>query len=182
MTLTDVDLQALAEETVWLANNPDFRERPATLVEFLGPDYLNIRENTRDRIVDVLADIMGHEVSPDRPTAYSRAMFTGGIGIGKTTVASIVLTYLCHWVLCLNDPEKYFGLLPGSRIAFMMMSTTGGQAKKVLFGDTKARIAGSRWFKNHPMDPAFRNEIRFPTAGGGGVWILPGDSADTTLS
>jgi dephospho-CoA kinase len=33
-------------------------------------------------------------------TQFPLAMITGGIGIGKTTVASIVLPYLAHWVLC----------------------------------------------------------------------------------
>jgi hypothetical protein len=39
-------------------------------------------------------------------------MVTGAIGIGKTTIASIILPYMCHWVLCLKDPQKFFGLCP----------------------------------------------------------------------
>jgi hypothetical protein len=105
-------------------------------------------------------------------------MVTGGIGIGKTTFASIVLPWMCHYVLCLKDPQTFFGLLPGSRIAFMQMSTSEDQAKEVVFGDIKARIQHCEWFQNkYPWDPAFKNQIRFEKD----VWILPGDSAETTF-
>lgn len=95
----------------------------------------------------------------------------------NTTIASVVLTYLVHWVLCLEDPQSFYNLLPGSRIAFMMMSTTEKQARQVLFDDTKGRIKESPWFKDHPFDPAFKNQIRFEN----NIWILPGDSQETTF-
>lgn len=172
------DLVKVKKELAWLKKFPAFEERPASLEEFLGEDYLNIEDKVRTRIKEVLTDIMGEEVSGERITKIALAMITGGIGIGKTTIASIVLPYLCHWVLCLKDPQDYFGLLPGSRIAFMQMSTSENQAKEVIFGDIKARIRFSPWFqKNYPMDPTFKNQIRFEKD----IWILPGDSAETTF-
>jgi hypothetical protein len=165
------------DELIWLKNNPHFEQRPATLTEFLGPDYLNIESKVRARIKIELEQIMGSTVNSLRPTAYPYAMITGGIGIGKTTVASIVLPYLAHWVLCLKDPQDFYGMLPGSRIAFMQMSTSEKQALEVVFGDIKARINNSPWFKNYPYDPSFKNQLRFPKD----VWIIPGDSSETTF-
>lgn len=171
-------LAKLTEELAWLKANPAFEERPATLEEFLGPDYLNIYGKVRTRIRHELTAIMGEQVSAERPTAFPLAMITGGIGIGKTTVASIVLPYLCHWVLCLKDPQDFFGLLPGSRIAFMQMSTSEKQALEVVFGDIKARVQHSPWFSaKYPYDAAYKNQIRFPKD----IWIIPGDSAETTF-
>lgn len=167
----------LIEELAWLKDHPEFTERPATLVEFLGPNYLNVEKWTRKRIREELSHIMGEEVRFDKPTTYQLAMITGGIGIGKTTVASIVLPYLVHWCLCLKDPQDFFGLMPGSRIAFMQMSTSEQQAKEVVFGDIKARINHSPWFQKHPQDPKFQNQFRFEKD----IWILPGDSAETTF-
>lgn len=167
----------LAEELAWLKANPDFEERPATLEEFLGPDYLNIKKKVRKRIIVELKKIMGEEVNGRTPTKVALAMITGGIGIGKTTVASIVLPYLCHWVLCLKDPQSFYDLLPGSRIAFMQMSTSEKQALEVVFGDIKARIQHSPWFQKYPYDPSFKNQIRFPKD----IWIIPGDSSETTF-
>lgn len=96
----------------------------------------------------------------------------------NTTLASVALTYMVHWVSCLHDPQKYFGLMPGSRIAFMLMSTKDSQAKEVLFGDIKARINSSAWFKkNCQYDPKIKNQLRFPKD----VWVIPGNSAETTF-
>ena len=171
------DLAQLAEELAWLKANPAFEERPASLEEFLGPDYLNIRDKIRKRIIIELREIMGPQVSGIRPTAFPEAMITGGIGIGKTTVASVVLPYLAHWVLCLKDPQDFYDLLPGSRIAFMQMSTSEKQALEVVFGDIKARIKHSPWFQKHPYDTSFKNQLRFEKD----VWIIPGDSSDLTF-
>lgn len=168
----------LAAELDWLKTHPDFEQRPATIKEFLGPDYLNIESRVRPAIRDELIKIIGPRVRGDRITEHMLAMVTGGIGIGKTTVASIVLPYLTHWVLCLRDPQAFYNLIPGSRIAFMQMSTSGKQAKDVIFGDIKARIEHSPWFQeNYPFDPKFKNELHFPKD----IWILPGDSEETTF-
>lgn len=168
----------IGAEVAWLVANPDFQERPATLEEFLGPVYLNVEGMIRERILKELQEIMGHEVGTLRPTVYQLALITGGIGIGKTTIASIVLPYLAHWLLCLKDPQRFFDLLPGSRIALMMMSTSESQAREVLFGDVKARIQFSEWFKKYPFDANYKNQIRFTQKE---IWIVPGDSAETTF-
>lgn len=172
-----MDTKQQLEELQWLIRNPAFKERPASIVEFLGIDYLNIEAGTRNGVKDCLVSIFG-----DKPNVYNlasvqRAMFTGGIGIGKTTFASIALPYMVHWCLCLKDPQGFFGLLPGSRIAFMQMSTSEKQAKEVLFGDIFARINHSPWFKNYPHDPKFTSQIRFPSD----IWIVPGDSRETSF-
>lgn len=173
-----VDHATLAKEYVWLRDHPDFEERPASIIEFLGPEYLNIEHNVRKRIKEVLVDIFGTETNPDRIAKYERAMITGGIGTGKTTIASIVIPYMAHWTLCLKDPQAHFGLMAGTRIAFMQMSTSGPQAKEVVFGDIKARIDHSPWFqRSYPYDPKFTNSFRFPKD----IWILPGDSVETTF-
>jgi hypothetical protein len=165
-------------EIQWLIDNPDFEERPATVQEFVGSNYLDIEDVVRPRIMEELVNIIGDEVSSKAMTKYPLAMLTGGIGIGKTTVAAIVLPYLAHWCLCLKDPQEFFNLLPGSRIAFMQMSTSGKQGKEVVFGDVKARIEHSPWFrKKYMFDGKFKNQLRFPKD----IWILPGDSAETTF-
>lgn len=164
-------------EGEWLIQNPDFRERPATIEEFLGPDYLNIASGVRPGVKECLVEIFGEEPNVFSIAEVEAAMYTGGIGVGKTTFASIALPYMVHWCLCLKDPQGFLELLPGSRIAFMMMSTSEKQAKEVLFGDIFARIKHSVWFKDYPYDPKFTSQIRFPND----IWIVPGDSSDTTF-
>lgn len=168
----------LKAELEWLQKHPEFEQRPATIDEFVGPDYLNIADEVRGAVMAELRQIIGTKIRADRITRVSQAIFTGGIGIGKTTVASIVLPYLVHWVLCLKDPQKFFGLMAGSRIAFMQMSTSEKQALEVIFADVKARIEHSPWFQDHyQFDPKRKNQLRFEKD----IWILPGDSKETTF-
>jgi len=172
------EMEALSRELEFLKQNPHFDQRPATIIEFLGPEYLNIADKVRPGVRRILVEIFGSEPSGRQISRKRRAMFTGAIGIGKTTFASIAIPYMVHWVECLKDPQAYFNLLPGSRIAFMLMSTSDSQAKEVLFGDIKARINISPWFKAHcQSDPNFKNQIRFPKD----IWVLPGNSAETTF-
>ncbi len=166
-------------ETLWLVEHPQFEQKPASIAEFLREDYLDIDSKVRPGLKEALVDIFGEEVNGSRIANFEEAMVTGAIGIGKTTFASIALPYMAHWVLCLRDPQDFFDLLPGSRIAFMQMSTSEDQALQVIFGDIKARIEHSKWFINNAQyDPKFSKQIRFP---GKDIWILPGDSAETTF-
>lgn len=172
------DLTRAHREARWLMKHPEFHERPATIMEFIGEGYLNIDRLVRPGIKAALIDIFGEDVNSNNIARVVRAIITGAIGIGKTTIASIILPYMCHWVLCLKDPQAFFDLLPGSRIAFMMMSTSEDQARGVLFDDVKARIDHSTWFvENYPYDPKWTKQIKFPKD----VNILPGDSAETTF-
>ncbi len=176
---TAFDPAKVVSETMWLLSHPQFEEKPASIREFVGEGYLEIESLIRPGLLEALVDIFGEEVNGQRISEdYERAMLTGAIGIGKTTFASIALPYMAHWVLCLKDPQGYFDLLPGSRIAFMQMSTSEQQAAQVVFGDIFARIKHSPWFiENYPYDSKFTKQIRFAKD----IWILPGDSAETTF-
>jgi hypothetical protein len=176
--MTAFDPVRAARELQWLKDHPDFDQMPASIVEFLGEDYLNIEKGVRPGVRQELIELFGEEVNGDRIAKVRWAMFTGAIGIGKTTMASIILPYMVHWTLCLKNPQEFYELLPGSRIAFMQMSTSEDQAKEVVFGDIKARIEYSPWFqRNATFDPNFKNQLRFPKD----VWVLPGNSAETTF-
>lgn len=168
--------QRLLSEVQWLADNPHFAERPASIREFMGPSYLGLQDTIRPGIMSALVEIFGEEVDPQWISVRRKAISTGGIGVGKTTLASIILTYCVHWCYCLRDPQQFFGLMPGSRIAFMLMSTSESQAKEVLFGDIKARIESSPWFQQFcDYDRNFKNQLRMAK----NLWIVPGGSEES---
>lgn len=176
--MSTFDPKRAIAELEWLKKYPEFEQMPASMPEFLGPDYLNIEKGIRPGVRQELIELFGKETNGERIAVYRWAMFTGAIGIGKTTMASIILPYMVHWVLCLKDPQDFYQLLPGSRIAFMQMSTSEDQAKETVFGDIKARIEYSPWFqRNYNFDPKFTNQLRFPKD----IWVLPGNSAETTF-
>ncbi len=173
------DPRKIEADLKWLQKYPWFNEKPASIVEFLGSDYLNVERNIRPGVRAELVKIFGEDVNPHRIALVRWAMFTGAIGIGKTTMASIVIPYMAHWALCLSNPHDFYDLIPGSKIAFMQMSTSEEQAVETVFGDIKARIEYSPWFENnYPFDPKFTKQIRFHQKN---IWILPGSSAETSF-
>lgn len=176
--MNNFDPQRLADELQWLKDHPWFDEKPASIEEFLGEGYLNVASKVRTGVRKALVDIFGIEVNGHKIAQFRYGMFTGAIGIGKTTMASIVIPYMAHWILCLKDPQDYYDLMPGSRIAFMQMSTSEDQAVETVFGDIKARIENCKWFvDNYPLDPKFTKQIRFEKD----IWILPGSSLETAF-
>lgn len=173
-----MDTAKIARDLAWLKRYPHFDQKPASIIEFIGPGYLDIESRIRPGIRQSLVDIFGDEVNGDRIAKFRWGMWTGGIGIGKTTIASIILPYMVHWVLCLRDPQGFFNLLPGSRIAFMQMSTSAKQVIDVAFGDIFARIKHAEWFvNNYPYDTKYSKMIKFPKE----IWIVPGDSTETSF-
>jgi hypothetical protein len=99
-----------------------------------------------------------------------------GIGSGKTYLASLIITYLAYETLCLADPQRHYGLAPGALIAFMNMAPSGDQARRVVFGEIRQRVAGSPWFQAHGGTPkATRGELLFAK----NVAVLAGNSAET---
>ena len=155
----------------WLKENPDFRERPMTLNEFLGPKGLDIDDEVwpGSRIVldammggsDVFCIYRPFAGSPDVDPEYygpTQGMFTGAVGMGKSFTSSIVLAYALHWLLCLNDAQSYIGVARGTLIDFGLMSTTAEKAKDILFKDLSTRMENSPWFQ----DPAFPERLPDP--------------------
>ena len=176
--MTTIRQRTIQEEILWLRVNGHFEQRPASILEFLGPDYLNLQGTTRPSVATVVADIFGEDVNPERIAQYQEGIVSGAIGIGKTTIASIVIPYMTHWVLCLRNPQDFYGMMAGSRLAFMLMSTSRLQAKNVVFSDIKARIDHSPWFQEHfPYDPSITSVFKFPKD----IWIIPGDSSEKTF-
>lgn len=169
-----------AQEALWLAKNPEFRMRPASIQEFCGPGYLNER-NVRPGIMEALIETFGEEVNSYAISNKRRALLTGAIGIGKSTYAAIALSYMVHWIKCLKNPKEFYNLSEDSVIGFMMMSTTEKLAQEVIFQKVKKRIQNSDWFNTWaPLaeeNKRMQKQMRFE----GDIWIVPGSSAETSF-
>ena len=62
--------QNLLAEAQWLRDNPHFSERPASIREFMGPDYLALVDTIRPGVLEVLVEIFGEEVDPQSYEAH----------------------------------------------------------------------------------------------------------------
>lgn len=90
------------------------------------------------------------DIFPDNiTTKYNTIIFTGAIGLGKSTVADICLLYLLYRLLCLKDPYLYYGLQPIDKISISLMNITLENAKGVALDKLNQMILSSEWFMSH---------------------------------
>ena len=81
--------------------------------------------------------------------AYNTLIFTGAIGLGKSTIAVICLLYLLYRLLCLKDPYLYYGMQPIDKISISLMNITIENAKGVAQDKMNQMILSSEWFMAH---------------------------------
>lgn len=169
------------EELKWLILHPDFKERPVDITTFVNhPKYLNLEfkvngskgSGCRPRVLSQLQRVF------DPTEQYEEFVFCCGIGWGKDFASSIVLCYRLYLLGCLKDPQSYFGLSTGTNIHLMLMSINETHAKDVLFGEVRARIDNSPWFKaRFKYNPKINSYFQFPS----NIMLIPGNSKDTSF-
>lgn len=90
------------------------------------------------------------EIFPTNTTTkYNTIIFSGAIGLGKSTVAVICQLYLLYRLLCLRDPYLYYGLQPIDKITVSLMNITMENAKGVALDKMNQMILSSDWFMSH---------------------------------
>lgn len=113
----------------------DFEEIPVDITTFMHDrTYLGTALTDPDGNFTVfpywekcLQDIFPDNVS----TKYNNVVFTGAIGLGKSTIAVICLLYMLYRLLCLKDPYLFYGLQPIDKITISLMNITLDNAKGV---------------------------------------------------
>lgn len=139
-----------------------YNEIPVSIDEFIeNPRYLG-------KILDC-----GKSIYPrwryhfrkifEDPYKYSEIIFTGAIGIGKTSVANIIGAYLLYNLLCLKDPKKFFGISASqSSIVFLYFNTTMTKAYKTALGSLYNMLLKSPWFMEHGHEAGDRYKTYVP--------------------
>lgn len=90
------------------------------------------------------------DIFPDNlTTKYNTLIFTGAIGLGKSTIAVICLLYLLYRLLCLKDPYLFYGLQPIDKITVSFLNITIENAKGVGGDKLNQMIMSSSWFMSH---------------------------------
>ena len=82
-------------------------------------------------------------------TAYNTLVLTGGIGLGKSFMAVLCISYLLHRMLCLKDPYLHYGLQPIDKITFSFINVTIDAAKGVAWDKIQQLFQSSPWFMSH---------------------------------
>jgi len=68
------------------------------------------------------------------------------IGCGKSTIAVIGLAYSLYWLMCLKDPNPYFGLGRGDTIYIVFFNATLQLSRGVAYSKFQDLLQHSPWF------------------------------------
>jgi len=82
---------------------------------------------------------------------YHEVILTGGIGIGKNTMASLIIARMIYEILCARDPQAMFGLESGSEIAVPCISVNELVARRVVLFGIRQKFLQSPWFTRFQM-------------------------------
>jgi len=105
-------------------------------------------------------------------TKYNEAYLLWGMGSGKDFTASRIMIYVIYWLLCLKEPQKYFGLGEKAALDLINVSFNEDQAQFVYFSELKKGLnsvinpkTGKKWFEEKGMsikETSKQQMIQFP--------------------
>lgn len=133
----------------------DFEEKPVS-IEIFFRDWLG--QPLYSEQIIALRYIFG-ENPEEWNQEINEALLLWGKGAGKDWLIARVLVYVGYWLMCLKDPQKYFGIGIGTPIDFANVSINSALAKDVFFKEfvnvlrrLKNPKSGKNWFAEKGMD------------------------------
>lgn len=81
--------------------------------------------------------------------SYSEVALTGSIGVGKSTIAIIGLSYLLYNLMCLKDPHEYYNIGKGGFIYIVFFNATLTLSQGVAYTKFQNLLQNSPWFMEH---------------------------------
>lgn len=149
----------------------EWDEKPVEIEEFvtdlchLPPlsdyQYQMARAGTQIFKYETLVGLYGEEYAAKRyAQTCSECVFCLGKGSGKDFIATIICAYVVYLLLCLKNPQKYYGKPADNAIDILNVATNSDQAKNVFFKNLKTIIKNCEWFDGK-YDPPTQNSISF---------------------
>jgi hypothetical protein len=127
-------------------------ERPMPSVEefLFHPDFLGAELAPPDEPSIGLFDVwLPHLKFVLNPRNHiSKVFVQAAVGSGKTTAAVCAALYHVCLLMCLKNPQRYFGLTASTRIVILIASVTKNLASNVTFDRLRSMMLNSPFFKN----------------------------------
>lgn len=124
----------------------DYNEIPVSIDQFLEDDrYLGKVFDHGNNIYPYWRKFL-HKLFHENYDNAFEICLTGSIGQGKSTISAIALMYHLYQVLCLKDPQKFYGLTGNAPIVFVCLNLTLDLAYSGLYSMITSAIQMSPWF------------------------------------
>jgi hypothetical protein len=124
-----------------------WQHQPLPLQEFVR-EHLRLPPLT-PRQYQELITFLGEDSSKvfDNGSPYNLICILAGKGSGKDYIASVAVTYCFYLLMCMKDPQAYFGFPTGEPIDIIIISYSAEQAKRITFEKIKQRFKYWKWLR-----------------------------------
>lgn len=153
--------QALAALNAY-ARSGDQNQEIVGIQKFIeSPRYMNAGGRVFPAVMEALIEL--NERGPVGG-GYTESVLTGGIGVGKTTVAVWTQLYQLYKLTCYDNPHSLFDLDPADEIVIVFQSINLQKAREVGFDRFRARVEMSPYFQHKAFapDPEVKSQLIFP--------------------
>ena len=128
----------------------DYEEIPVLIGEFLhNPLYLGkalTNEDGRWTLFPYWEECLKKIFPNNIDVAYNTGIFTGAIGLGKSTIAVIVILYQLYKLMCLKNPYTHYKIQEIDTITVAFMNITMDAAASVAWSKCQNMLKKSKWF------------------------------------
>jgi len=147
---------------IWLA---DYKEIPVDIDTFLNDDLYLGRTNRNGAAVYPFWRNELHTVF-DAGNKFYEWILTGATRIGKTSTFNSGMAYMLYKLMCLRNPQAFFGKKDVTQFSVLFFNLTEELARGVAFREFNDTIAASPWFlQNGRMSSSKENSYYIPDGG-----------------
>lgn len=132
-------------QSIWLL---DYKEIPVDIDTFINADAYLGRTNRNGAAVypfwrKELQSVFG------AGNKYHEWVLTGATRIGKSSTGITATAYMLYRLMCLRDPQKFFGKKEISKFSILFFNITKELAKGVAYREFNDTLRESPWFNAH---------------------------------
>lgn len=156
----------------------DYSEIPVSVDKFItDPAYMGDVYD-RGRLIYPFWREFVHNVFHDNPNNAYEIALSGAIGTGKSTIASLMMSYMLYRTMCLKNPQKFYELTSNSPIVFVVLNLTLDLAYDGLYSLIVESIKLSPWFqKRVDIRGKYNYAIEFPN----NIQLMVGSNTSHTI-
>lgn len=129
-----------------------YEEKPVDIITFATDPYYLGKTYGDGRLYKFWQDTLKEIYPVPMYSPYSEVLLSAAIGAGKTSCSIIGLGYDAYRLLCLKDPQSYYGLTPNTTFVIALFSSTLTLASDVNWTTLMDAIAESPYFMDKLID------------------------------
>lgn len=129
-------------------SSTDWLHQPVEFDKFVS-NHLGLPPLT-DKQYQVIITLLGSDPEKvfKQGSPYNILCMLAGKGSGKDYIASIVVSYVFYLLMCLRNPQAYFGSPTGESIDIVIVSYSKEQATLITFDKIKQRMKNWFWLRS----------------------------------